>query len=430
MNTSPDDVSLIIFDMDGTIIPSLEIVYSGIQRVFDEYGWRLKHNAKEINQYIGMASGELWKAIVPPDHAGKWEELRDRVRQEYPRLFREYPLLYPGVKETLAELRRRGYILVQYSNASVTYFDIVLSALGIRDYYDYTECVHENGLTKTELIARIREKYGNPGTAVVGDRIHDIDAARENGCLSVGALYGYGNDEPGNADITIEVFTELLDVFDRRIPVFQKIAETIETRKQPDKALILGINGIDCSGKTMFAEGLQNYLNARGKEAQLIHLDEFLNDRATRFSGDYRDELFYERVKQGYQYDHVKLIDNLLKPAQQDGSARAHLSLLDWTTDRHDIEREFIITPDSVVIIEGVFLFIDIISPYIDIQVFLDIPFDVCLERARTRDPEAVYRNYERKYLPAQEAYLAEYPSCAHADIIIDNTKPGNPVIT
>lgn len=219
--TAPEDVYLIIFDMDGTIIPSQEIVYLGMQRVFAEYGWDLKHSKEEINQYIGSATGEIWKAVIPPEHADRWEELRDRVRQEYPALFREYAVTYPAVRETLAELRLRGYTLVQYSNAAVSYFDSVLDSLGIRGLYDYSECVHENGLTKTELIGKIREKYGNPGTAVVGDRCHDIESAHENGCLAVGALYGYGSKEPLEADITIDKFADLLDIFERRVPVFK-----------------------------------------------------------------------------------------------------------------------------------------------------------------------------------------------------------------
>lgn len=39
---NPNDVNLIIFDMDGTIIPSLEIVYEAIKRAFAKLGWPLQ----------------------------------------------------------------------------------------------------------------------------------------------------------------------------------------------------------------------------------------------------------------------------------------------------------------------------------------------------------------------------------------------------
>ncbi len=57
------------------------------------------------------------------------------------------------------------------------------------------------------------------GRSRVGDRIHDIEAARENGCLSIGVLFGYGENEPRQADLTIRKFDDLLTIFDRRAAV-------------------------------------------------------------------------------------------------------------------------------------------------------------------------------------------------------------------
>jgi len=216
---NPNAVNLIIFDMDGTIIPSLEIVYEAIERAFAGFGWELTYSAEDINQFIGTASGELYQSIVPPEHSSRWPELRDRARAEYGALFRESAETFPGVRETLETLRKRGYRLALYSNASTLYFDIVTSALNILDYFDYAECVHENGLTKPELVRKIREKFGGPTTAIVGDRFHDIEAARETDSLSVGVLFGYGGNEPERADIAINSFEELLSIFGRRLPI-------------------------------------------------------------------------------------------------------------------------------------------------------------------------------------------------------------------
>ena len=50
----------------------------------------------------------------------------------------------------------------------------------------------------------------------VGDGIDDIRAAQENGVMSVGALYGYGGKEPEQADFSIKVFHDLLDIFSNK----------------------------------------------------------------------------------------------------------------------------------------------------------------------------------------------------------------------
>jgi phosphoglycolate phosphatase len=218
---NPNDVDLIIFDTDGTIIPSLPAVYEAIKRAFAKLDWPVDFSAEDINRFFGMPSGSakgsgLYEFITPPDSHLTTAEVRERVRGEYKDTFREMAETFPGVKETLAALRKRGYKLVLYSNAATMYFDIVISTLNIRDCFDYTECVQENDLTKPELVRKIREKYGGMTAAIVGDRHHDIEAARETDSLSVGILFGYGGEEPEQADIIINSFDELLSIFDRR----------------------------------------------------------------------------------------------------------------------------------------------------------------------------------------------------------------------
>lgn len=224
MMINPNEVGLIIFDMDGTIVPSLEIVYGAIEKVFAELGWPVTFSATDINRFFGLPSSAvsgsgLYDFITPPGSHLTPSEVREKVRAEYRDSFREMAETFPGVRETLQTLRKRGYRLALYSNASTMYFDIVTAALNILDCFDYAECVQENNLTKPELVWKIRERFGGLTAAVVGDRFHDIEAARETGSLSVGILFGYGGEEPQQADFTIRSFEELLAIFDRRLPV-------------------------------------------------------------------------------------------------------------------------------------------------------------------------------------------------------------------
>jgi adenosylhomocysteine nucleosidase len=191
---NPNEVNLIILDMDGTIIASLPVVYESIKRAFARLGWPINFSAQEINRFFGVSvastRGGLYEFITPPDSHLSVAEVRERVRDEYNNSFREMAASFPGVKETLAALRQRGYKLAQYTNASTAYLDIVMSSLQIRDYYDYIECIQDNNLTKPQLVRKIRERFGGLTAAVVGDRVHDIEAARENNSLSIGAA-GY-----------------------------------------------------------------------------------------------------------------------------------------------------------------------------------------------------------------------------------------------
>jgi phosphoglycolate phosphatase len=421
-----EDVNLIIFDVDGTIFPTTRPVYEAIKKVFGRLNWPLGFDSSDIEEFFGTTSAELYEFITPSGQSR--EEARDMIRAEYPDSFREYAQTYPGVRETLALLRKRGYRLALYSNASAAYFDIVISALGIAEYFDYTECIGENNLTKPELIEKIKKRFGSVA-AVVGDRVHDIEAARQTGSMSVGALYGYGKDEPNRADITIAKFSDLLGIFDRRLPVFRSILDEITIKKQPSWPLIIGINGIDTSGKTFFTESLAVYLTSGDFAVQVINLDNFHNPRSVRNSGEDLVESYYQ-----HGFDIETLIENILEPVRTKGECSTTLTLLDLLTDRYEIERSFSINKDTFVLLEGVYLFRKELAPYIDYKIFLDIPLEESRRRAAVRDVplfgEEILHRYDEKYLPAQSRYLQEYPPSAVADLIIDNTNWEYPVIT
>ena len=121
-------------------------------------------------------------------------------------------------EEALDILKKRGYKLALYSNASVHYFRYSVSVLNIGDYFDYAECTQDNDLSKLELVRKIQGKFQDMKAAVIGDRIHDIEAAQSTKSLSIGVLYGYGGKEPEKAHITIRRFPELLDIFNRKLP--------------------------------------------------------------------------------------------------------------------------------------------------------------------------------------------------------------------
>ncbi len=204
--------------------------------------------------------------------------------------------------------------------------------------------------------------------------------------------------------------------------VYERIAGDIAARKAPDRPFVLGITGVDCAGKTEFAAGLEKHLRARGRRTQVIHLDDFNNPRSVRRSGDDRDELYYRRVKQGYSFNFGRLLDELLRPINEGKQVARRLSSVSWQDDDLTYETDYEVTPETVVLLEGVFLFLDVISRYVDYYVYLDITPEERRKRASVRDPEHVQKSYERKYLPAFREFIEEYPPARYADLIIENS--------
>jgi uridine kinase len=424
----PNDVNLIIFDMDGTIVPSVGPTYESIKRSFAKLGWPVNFGAEDIVRFFGVSTsstkGTMYEFITPPGSHLTVPEVQQKVRAEYHEVFRETARPYPGVKETLRTLRQRGYKLAQYTNASTMYLNVIMASLRLRDYFDYVECIQDNNLTKTELVQKIRGHFGGLTAAVVGDRSHDIEAARANDCLSVGVLFGYGGSEPEQADLTIKKFDDLLTIFDRRRPIFEMIAGEIKRRKPPDRPFVIGISGVDCSGKTVFTGALEDYLKSKGYHTQPIRLDDFHNPREIRYAGENQAENYFNK---SFNIQHI--VQKLLVPLREKGRHSITLKLLDLQTDKCDISRKYSFNHQTIVLFEGVFLFRKELAPYLDYKIFLDISLDLSKERAKSRDPAASLDKYDTKYLPAQRQYLRGRPPHQVADVVINNSHWEYPVI-
>jgi len=207
------EIGLLIFDMDGTIFDSDRANAEAVKRAISNMKMKIPVDEEKIGANLGMSSEQFYKSILPRDKIQLWEELRAGTRKQHKSSIAEFGKLFPEVVETLKILRKRGYKLAICSSCSVHYFDIALSNFSIRDYFDYAECTGEHNLTKSKLVGKIKSKFPGLKAAIIGDRSQDIEAARENDALAIGVLYGYGKDEPKEADVQIKRFSELLDIF-------------------------------------------------------------------------------------------------------------------------------------------------------------------------------------------------------------------------
>ena len=199
------------------------------------------------------------------------------------------------------------------------------------------------------------------------------------------------------------------------------IFSEIRNRKQGGKVFIIGITGIDASGKTKFSEELEEFLVSKNYKTQVINLDDFHNPQKIRYFGDDQADNYYNK-----SFDTKTVVEKLLIPIKQKNAFTKKLSLLNLSTDNYENEKEYIFYKDSIVIFEGVFLFRKEFFSYIDYKIFIKISFKESVRRAKMRDVplygKKVLKKYNEKYLPAQKKYLDQFPPSETANIIINNT--------
>ncbi len=170
------------------------------------------------------------------------------------------------------------------------------------------------------------------------------------------------------------------------------------------KNYLIGISGVDCSGKTTLSKDLFDFLLDHNINTYLLSGDDFLFDRETRYTNKNQIQGYYNE-----SFDYEKMFHELIFPAINSITFSREMDHLDWQSNKM-ISREFIFQSPFVLILEGVFLFKEQYREYFDYKVWLDIPFKDALKLAfqRTRDLEyygdkdTIMKRYTERFYPTQ----------------------------
>lgn len=298
------------------------------------------------------------------------------------------------------------------------YQELVLETTGVLDCFEgrYTTAHGE----KKEPVLRQLQLEGP--TVYIGDTQADLEAAERGGMPFVGALYGYAGAgfQPHFAARCPGVILACL----RQIQVFYRVRE----RLQAGKPRVLGLSGVDASGKTRFFEDYAAFLRATGVPCRVVHLDDYHNPSSLRRRGADERDAYYRNA-----FDLDKLVREVLSPLRESGRLCKTVRCLDLEADQYTREVAYRIDRDTVVLVEGVLLFRPPVDEYLDARIFLDVSFDEVLRRAAVRDvprygPEMLER-YRRKYIPVQRRYLEEWTPRERCDLLVDNEDYGFPVL-
>lgn len=409
---------LVVFDLDGTLFQTAPCVVKAVHRLF--YEQRIPRIDDEIIvQNIGKKSLEFLQAILPDGMEPK------RIYQRFHEIEQEEltknSLLFPGIKAMLHHLKLKGYLLAVCSNGSMEYIKSVLSNTGILD------CFHQlysasASVDKVEWIRRLKEKQSS--IIVVGDTLSDIKAAQKNQLPSIGVSYGYAKaDELLSATFLADSAENIRSCIYQAEMFYQIIGWTISLGKR-----IIGISGIDTSGKTMFSNQFSRFLSSVGIQNTILHIDDYHNPLSIRSQGENEIDAYYYNA-----FCYSRVIDEILNPLKNEGKLDKTICCLDVDTDRYSKSVHYQIEEDSILLIEGVLLFREPLASYLEASIFLDIGFDEMIRRVKVRDVPKyginILEKYHQKYIPVQKRYLHTDHPLENSDIVIDNENYQQPII-
>ena len=202
-------------------------------------------------------------------------------------------------------------------------------------------------------------------------------------------------------------------------PVCQRISDLHQSLRS-SRAVLIGLSGIDASGKGYLAERLRRRLHEVGLKVAVIGVDGWLNLPNIRFCAEQPDLRFYDH---GLRLE--EMFTQLLLPLRDRRSINLEMDYVEETASKYRRYRYRFLDVD-VVLAEGIFLFKRELRSCFDLSCWVDCSFETALKRALQRGQEGLtaqdtIRAYETIYWPAQRVHFERDGPRDAADLIINN---------
>ncbi|SFC91204.1 Phosphoglycolate phosphatase, HAD superfamily [Bacillus sp. OV322] len=209
----------VIFDMDGTLFQTDKILELSLDDTFNHLRSLNKWNeGTPIDKYrniMGIPLPKVWEALLP-DHLQEEREQTDAYFLD--RLVGNIKsgkgALYPHTEEIFRYLRENDYSIYIASNGLIKYLQAIVSYYHLDKWVTETFSIQQiPTLNKGDLVQSIIKKYDIKKAAVIGDRLSDINAAKDNGLTSIGCNFDFAQaDELAQADYVINDLIELKEI--------------------------------------------------------------------------------------------------------------------------------------------------------------------------------------------------------------------------
>lgn len=210
----------IIFDLDGTILNTLEDLAAATNWVCARHGWPA-HEVEEYQYFVGNGASKLLSRVVPAGVEltdGLHRQLLEEFTQRYNAHKEDKTTVYAGMPQALRRLKEAGLTLAVLSNKphGAAYPVVERYYPGI---FDAVQGAVDNLPVKPDptLLHRLMGELGatTGDTLFVGDSNVDIRTAKNGGLTGCGVLWGFRTRtelEAEGADFIAETPAELAEL--------------------------------------------------------------------------------------------------------------------------------------------------------------------------------------------------------------------------
>ena len=201
----------LVFDLDGTISDPLLGIARSVNFALAALSFPEVPQAR-IAALIGQPLDDTFRVLASGPSNEQLRTLVAKYRERYADVGYSENSLYDGVREALRDLSHRGVSLGVCTSKRRDFAARILELFSIRAHFVFVSG-GDVGVRKEQQLAELRVAGRVLMTSrMIGDRAVDISAARANGLLSVGVLWGYGSESEltaAGADLLLAEPTQL-----------------------------------------------------------------------------------------------------------------------------------------------------------------------------------------------------------------------------
>ena len=203
----------VLFDLDGTLTDPGEGITNSVRYALGKFGIE-EPDRKKLEKFIGPPLTRSFE-----EHYGFGEEKAKQALKYYREYFADRGIfeneIYPGIPDLLASLKGNGVTVALATSKPEPFARKILRHFGIYDFFDLIagNTLDERRPLKSDVIGYLVSERGVTAgreTAMVGDRVYDVQGGKLFGLFTVAVAYGYGcPEELEEADRTAGTVDEL-----------------------------------------------------------------------------------------------------------------------------------------------------------------------------------------------------------------------------
>ncbi|HSX17254.1 MAG TPA: HAD-IA family hydrolase [Patescibacteria group bacterium] len=181
----------IVFDADGTLFDTFELIVSAYKHVAETHGLRVP-SPEEVRVQLGKALPDIFRHFYPDLDI----DMLLHTNNEYFAANTMNSDAFEGVAELLADLKAQGIKLAILTGGGSKVHDVIRQH-GLETYF--SSVVHHERVKRSKpdpegFLLACRECGVEPGqTIMVGDTVQDIEAGKNAGAFAtIAVTHGFG----------------------------------------------------------------------------------------------------------------------------------------------------------------------------------------------------------------------------------------------